>query len=144
MSRMRQYTTQTCSSGPDDRSLTDTGGGYHLGAPNVRLDHSPSFLSSILHFPLIAPPSLILNHSINYSSSQYSIHEPGYKSPKSCEWNLPFDFYPLSIAQLWISNHDRIKMIYKKGIMQSRVSFNSYDIYAQVNNNLRTVIKQNH
>jgi hypothetical protein len=38
-SRMRQYTTQTCSSGPDDRSLIDTGGGYHLGALNIRSDH---------------------------------------------------------------------------------------------------------
>jgi hypothetical protein len=33
------------------RTLTDTGGGYHLGAPNIRSDHSPSFPSSILHFP---------------------------------------------------------------------------------------------
>jgi hypothetical protein len=30
------------------RALTDTGGGYHLGAPNFRSDHSPSFPSSIL------------------------------------------------------------------------------------------------
>jgi hypothetical protein len=36
------------------RALTDTGGGYHLGAPNFRSDHSPSFPSSILRFPLIA------------------------------------------------------------------------------------------
>jgi hypothetical protein len=66
--RMRQYTTQTCSSGPNDRSLIDIGRGYHLGAPNFRSDHSSSFPSSILHFPLIAPPGLILNHSTNYSS----------------------------------------------------------------------------
>jgi hypothetical protein len=42
------------------RALTDTGGGYHLEAPNIRSDHSPSFPSSILHFPLIAPPGLQL------------------------------------------------------------------------------------
>jgi hypothetical protein len=36
-------------------ALTDTGGGYHLKALNIRSDHSPSFPSSILHFPLIAP-----------------------------------------------------------------------------------------
>jgi hypothetical protein len=35
-------------------ALTDTGGGYYLGAPNFRSDHSPSFPSSILPFPLIA------------------------------------------------------------------------------------------
>jgi hypothetical protein len=42
------------------RALIDSDGGYHLGAPNMRSYHSPSFPSSILHFPLIAPPSLQL------------------------------------------------------------------------------------
>jgi hypothetical protein len=78
-------------------ALTDTGEGYHLEASNIRSDHSPSFPSSILHFPLIAPPSLILNHSIIYSSSQHSFHEPGNRSPKSREWSLPLDFYRSSI-----------------------------------------------
>jgi hypothetical protein len=36
------------------RALIDTGGRYHLGAPNIISDHSSSFPSSILHFPLIA------------------------------------------------------------------------------------------
>jgi hypothetical protein len=47
------------------RDLTDTGGGYHLGALNFGSDHSSSFPSSILIFPLIVPSGLILNHSIN-------------------------------------------------------------------------------
>jgi hypothetical protein len=42
------------------RALSDTGGGYHLEAPNIILDHSPSFPSNILHFPLIALPDLQL------------------------------------------------------------------------------------
>jgi hypothetical protein len=42
------------------RALIDTGGDYHLGALNIRLDHSSSFPSSILHFHLIAPPGLQL------------------------------------------------------------------------------------
>jgi hypothetical protein len=75
------------------QALTDTGGGYHLGAPNFRSDHSLSFPSNILYFPLIAPPGLQLCHSINFSSSQHSNLEPGYKSLKSHEWNLPLDFY---------------------------------------------------
>jgi hypothetical protein len=34
-SRMRQYTTQSCSLGPDDRSITDIGERYHPGALNL-------------------------------------------------------------------------------------------------------------
>jgi hypothetical protein len=64
-SHMSQYTTQTCSSGPDDWFLTDIGGGYHLEALNFRSYHSSSFLSSILPFPLIAPPGLQLCHSFD-------------------------------------------------------------------------------
>jgi hypothetical protein len=79
------------------RALTDIGGGYHLGAPNIRSDHSLSFPSSVLYFPLIAPSGLQLCHSINYSSSQESNLEPRYKSPKSHEWSLPLDFYWSSI-----------------------------------------------
>jgi hypothetical protein len=46
-------------------ALIDTGGGYHLRALNFRSDHSSSFPSNILLFPLIAPPGLILNYFIN-------------------------------------------------------------------------------
>jgi hypothetical protein len=42
------------------RALTDTGGGYHLEVLNIKSDHSPSLPSSILNFPLIAPPGLQL------------------------------------------------------------------------------------
>jgi hypothetical protein len=80
-SHMCQYMTQTCSPGPDDRSLTDSAGGYQLGASNIRSDNSPFFPSSIIRFPLIAPPGLILNHSTNYSSSQHSNLKPRYKKP---------------------------------------------------------------
>jgi hypothetical protein len=45
----------------------------------VRISEVRFFPSSILHFPLIALPDLILNHSIIYSSSQDSFHEPGYQ-----------------------------------------------------------------
>jgi hypothetical protein len=63
------------------RALIDTGGGYHLRALNFRPYSHPRlvvpyshtrFPSSILRFPLIALLGLILNHSINYSSSQHS------------------------------------------------------------------------
>jgi hypothetical protein len=42
------------------RALIDAGRGYHLRALNIKSDHSSSFSSSILHFPLIAPPDLQL------------------------------------------------------------------------------------
>jgi hypothetical protein len=52
------------------RALIDTGMAYHLKALNVRSDNSPSFPSSILHFPPIARPvsnyakhsTILLNH----------------------------------------------------------------------------------
>jgi hypothetical protein len=47
-------------------ALLDIGRGYHLEAPNIRLDHSPSFPSSILHFPLIAPSGLQLCQPFDY------------------------------------------------------------------------------
>jgi hypothetical protein len=53
------------------RTLIDTGGGYHLKAPNVRSDHSPSFPSSILYFPLIAPLGLQLCHSFHHFAKPY-------------------------------------------------------------------------
>jgi hypothetical protein len=41
------------------RALIDTGGGYHLGAPNLRSIPLSTFPSSILHFPLTTPPGFI-------------------------------------------------------------------------------------
>jgi hypothetical protein len=115
-------------------SLIDTGKGYHLGALNIRSDHSPSFPSSILHFSLIAPPGLILNHSIIYSSSQYSFHELGYQKALnltsgvchsistgvlSTKHSITNEF-STTIGERW----------YTKGIVHSRVLFNSYNINA--------------
>jgi hypothetical protein len=47
-------------------ALINTGRGYHLGAPNIRSDHSSSFSSSILYFPVIAPPDLQLCQPFNH------------------------------------------------------------------------------
>jgi hypothetical protein len=52
-------------------ALIDTGGGYHLEAPNIRSDHSPSFPSSILHFLLIAPPGLQLCQPFNHRAKPH-------------------------------------------------------------------------
>jgi hypothetical protein len=84
-------------------ALTNTGEGYHFGAPNFRSDKSSSS-SSILYFLLIVLPGLQLCHSINYLSYEHFTLELRYKSPKSREWSLPLDFYwsfySLSIALL--------------------------------------------
>jgi hypothetical protein len=47
-------------SNPTDVGLNRHRRGYHLGVLNIRSGHSPSFPSSILYFPLIAPPDLQL------------------------------------------------------------------------------------
>jgi hypothetical protein len=54
--------------------------GYHLGAPNFRSDHSSSFPSSILHFPLIAPPGLQLSKPLDHLAKQHrtSIDRKGH------------------------------------------------------------------
>jgi hypothetical protein len=61
------------------RALSDTGGGYHLEAPNIISDHSPSFPSNILHFPLIAPPDLQLCQPFDHFAEPHrtSIDEKG-------------------------------------------------------------------
>jgi hypothetical protein len=61
------------------RALIDTGGGYHLEAPNIRSDHSPSFPSSILYFPLNAPPGLQLCQSFDHIAKPHrtSINRKG-------------------------------------------------------------------
>jgi hypothetical protein len=38
-------------------------------------------------------------------------------------------------------HHDRIKDATKRVVMHYRVSFNSYNINAQVTNNLKTIVK---
>jgi hypothetical protein len=62
------------------RALIDTGGAYHLEAPNIRSDHSPSFPSSILHFLLIAPPGPQLCHSLDHLAKPHrtSIDRTGH------------------------------------------------------------------
>jgi hypothetical protein len=58
MSRMRQYIQVLVQSNPTDVGLNRHTQDYHLGAPNIRSDHSPSLPSSILHFPQITLPGL--------------------------------------------------------------------------------------
>jgi hypothetical protein len=60
-SRISQYTIDTFSSWPNTtRSLIDTGGGYHLRSSESDIWPLSTFPSIILHFFLVALPSLKL------------------------------------------------------------------------------------
>jgi hypothetical protein len=131
-SRMRQYTTQTCSPGPDDQSLTDTGGGYHLRAPNMKTYLSPTVPSGIVHNPLVCPARSQFEPF--YQLFKFSTHsnlKPGYKKHITTNGiRLLPEFYPLSISLLMEFHHDRIKGATKRVVMQSRVSINAYNVNA--------------
>jgi hypothetical protein len=79
---MRQYIMNAFHS-----NLTDVGLNRHRrGLPPSELqiydpDLSPTFPSGILHFAIVARPSLILNKLPTIQILSYSIHEPGYKKP---------------------------------------------------------------
>jgi hypothetical protein len=72
-------------------ALTDTGGGYHLGALNFISEHSPSFSSSILHLPLIAPPNLQLCQPFNHLAKPYRTSI--YRNGPITSGSQPLDFY---------------------------------------------------
>jgi hypothetical protein len=80
------------------QALTNTAGGYHLKAMNFGSDHSSSFPSNILPFPLIAPPGLQL--------CQYLDH-PAKPHRTSIDRNGPIasGFQPLDFYRLLIQLH---------------------------------------
>jgi hypothetical protein len=54
-------TFNTCSRGPTERSLTETGGGYNLECVVLSHTHSLTFPTNCLPFPLVAPSDLHFN-----------------------------------------------------------------------------------
>jgi hypothetical protein len=75
-------TFNTCSGGPIERSLIDTGGGYNLEGAGLPYTHSPTFPTSCLPFPLVAPPGLHFNQvpAINQSLR--------FKEPMAATWSF--------------------------------------------------------
>jgi hypothetical protein len=55
-------TFNTCSRGPTERSLIDTGGSYNLRGAGLPHTHSLTFPTSCPHFPLMTPLGLHFNH----------------------------------------------------------------------------------
>jgi hypothetical protein len=62
-------TFNTCSWGPTERFLIDTGGGYNLEGAGLPHTHSPTFPTSYLPFPLVAPPGLQFNQVPTFTPS---------------------------------------------------------------------------
>jgi hypothetical protein len=54
-------TFNTCSRGPTEWSLINTGEDYNLGGAGLPHTHSPTFPTSCPHFSLVAPPGLQFN-----------------------------------------------------------------------------------
>jgi hypothetical protein len=80
-------TFNTCSRVPTPRSLTDTGGGYHI--ENLRI---ATTLSPPLHSEgSTDPPNGPAQSQIIQTTSTNSTRER--TSPKSREWEPPLDFY---------------------------------------------------
>jgi hypothetical protein len=54
----------TCSWGPTEWSLIDTGGSYNLEGAGSPHTHSLTFPTGCLPFPLVAPPGLHFNQTL--------------------------------------------------------------------------------
>jgi hypothetical protein len=59
-------TFNTCSWGPTEQSLINIGRGYNLGDAGSPHTHSPTFPTSCLPFPLVAPPGLHFNQVLAF------------------------------------------------------------------------------
>jgi hypothetical protein len=80
-------TFNTCSWVPTPRSLTDTGGGYHIDNLGIATALSlPPPLPRVPLIPLMAPPGLRLFTTITDWTGEGTI-------PKSREWEPPLNFY---------------------------------------------------
>jgi hypothetical protein len=75
-------TFNTCSRGPTERSLIDTGGVYNLGGVGLPHTHSPTFPSSCLRFPLKAPLGLHFNQATTINQSFE------FKGPMAATWSF--------------------------------------------------------
>jgi hypothetical protein len=80
-------TFNTCSRVPTSRSLTDTGGGYHIGNLRIATTLSPPFPSKGSTDPPNGPTQSQIIHTT------FTNWAGGGTSPKSRESEPPLDFY---------------------------------------------------
>jgi hypothetical protein len=83
-------TFNTCLRVPTPRSLTDTGGGYHIENLGIATTLSRPPLLRVPLIPLMAPPNLRL--SIQHLPIELQ-REQALNLTKSHEWVPPLDFY---------------------------------------------------
>jgi hypothetical protein len=92
-SRMRQFIINAWSIGPNRHDPWSTQvGATTFRAPNIKTDHSPTFPSGILHFPLVAPPGLILCHNLKVKAINH-IGPPSVERIVSLAVFQPLVFY---------------------------------------------------
>jgi hypothetical protein len=114
-------------------------------APNMKTDRSQTFPSGILHIPLVCSAWSHIKLVYQLIIFSNSFHEPGYKSP-----NLMSGTCHSTSTGVLSAKHSTTNGFpprwdqgdIQKGIMHSRIPFNSYNINAQVSNNLKTVVKR--
>jgi hypothetical protein len=69
-------TFNTCSRGPTERYLIDTGGGYKLGRGGLPHTHSPTLPTSCSRFPLMALLGLYFNQILAKTPKCLVFKEP--------------------------------------------------------------------
>jgi hypothetical protein len=116
---MHQDTTQTCSLGPDDRSLTDTGGGYHIEAPNLSSVHSQSSHSVFSTALLLAPPGLTWSHNLiaNINHIEPPVSRGAYRDCLFTTWLLPKAYitkhsHSIILIPLWGGKQDILVRVF--------------------------------
>jgi hypothetical protein len=121
-------TFNTSSRVPTSWSLTDTGGGYHIENLRIATTLSPPYPFEGSTNPSNGPTRSQINHN-NYQFSWEGTN------PKSCEWELPLDFYHNLSSKHSITNGKPPKMGVtrinrKEDLNVSTVSSNSYKLNA--------------
>jgi hypothetical protein len=144
-SSMRQYCSMLPHQGPNDTVLNQHRRRVLPWSSELTTHHFLPFPSSILHFPLVAPSSLRLNHFFNFSNQIIS-KPAGDKilnlASGTCHSTSTVGLYTKhsSTTSLYLQKGARI--IGKDHLMQLMFQQNFYNVNAQVNYELVVVIKQ--
>jgi hypothetical protein len=122
-------TFNTCLRVPTPRSLTDTGGGYHIENLGISTTLSRPPLSRVPLIPLMAPPNLRL--SIQHLPIELQ-REQTLNLMSGCLHSTSTVTYHLSTTLLMVSHHKMgVRINRKEDLNVSMVPSNSYKLNAQ-------------